>query len=408
MKYLLLVWSLSVIGARVAAAESAPGTATPAAADAAVASVEGGMADVAVNMYGTFIVVDVSVNGGPPQPFILDTGAGGSLVDLSALPGFDAAAAPPVTVAGVSGEQTFAAVELDDLAVGGAHVKHVPVAAGDLGALGPMLGVKIGGILGYDFLRHFVLAVDYDAARVRFYDPGSFRDPDGVEFLPAHFDGGHPVVAMDVDSHRGRVVIDLGNTSSLILNGDFVARAKLLEEDRPKMPATLRGAGGPKGIDAYTVRMDAVRLGSFTIAKPVVVLPASAEPILTCHLDTIGNAGYGLMSRFTCYFDYPGGRLGLIAGKRFDAPFDYNRAGVVLRPGGDHYVVEKVMAGCAAASLVKPGDKVVAINGKAAAEVPPPAWVAIWSQPAGADITFSIAEEGGKNRDVRFKLADLL
>jgi len=376
--------------------------------DETVATVEDGVTDVPIRMFGTFIIVDVAVNGGEPRPFVLDTGASGSLVDTSAAPGIDPAALPPVTVVGVGGEQTFAAAKLDDLAVGGAHVKNVPVALGDLGGLGGAMGMELGGILGYDFLRHFVLTLDYDAGRIKFYDRGAFQDPAGVEFLPAEFDSGHPFVEMGLDSYRGKFVIDLGNASGIILNGDFVAREKLLDKAGARLPAMLRGAGGAKSTEAYVVRMGGAYLGSFEILKPVVVLPVSGEAPLTCAKDTIGNLGYGVMSRFTVYFDYPGGRVGLVPGKRFDAPFDYNRAGVVLRPGGDHYVVEKVMAGCPAAALVAPGDKVVAINGKAAAEVPPPAWAAIWSQPAGTKVTFTLARANGGTENVSFELADLL
>jgi C-terminal processing protease CtpA/Prc len=106
--------------------------------------------------------------------------------------------------------------------------------------------------------------------------------------------------------------------------------------------------------------------------------------------------------------DYPGGRLGLSPNARFDAPFDYDRTGLLLQYAGDHYVVGEVAEASPAAGLLAAGDRVVAIDGKAAAEVPPPAWARLRSQPAGTALKFTVERGGGPPEELTITLLELL
>ena len=378
-------------------------------APAAVADLPGGVADVPLHVYNNLLVVDVAVNGGETRPFILDTGAGGTLIATGVVAAGAAEGEEPITVAGVSGTQEFAAARLETLALGKAVLRGPVVACGDLTPLSRLLGFDIAGILGYDFLRNFVVKVDYDAARLTLYTPAAFGDGAGVDFIPATYGSGNPLVEMAVDDVSGKFVVDLGNPGAMLLNGAVVRERDLVNKAGAKLPAVLRGAGGDKGTEAWVVRMGEVRIGEHALAGPIVVLPTTENAILTCGEDVMGNVGWDLASRFVLYFDYPGGRLGLVPGARFDAPFDYDRAGLVLLPAGDGcYVVDKVASFSPAAALLAPGDRVVGINGEAAADVPAPEWGRIRSQPAGTPLTLTVERADGRREEVTFALAELL
>jgi hypothetical protein len=391
-----------------AAAGEAPCGATTDEIEPAEAVLEGDAAEVPFRAFFNLLLVDVAVNGGEPRPFILDTGASGTVLDAAAAEVGPEAERGAVTVRGAGGEEEFALAKLDSLALGGARLLGPTVALGDLAPLRELIGADVAGILGYDFLRHFVVKVDYENSRVTFYEPASFAEPAGVAFIPAETDTGHPIVEMAVGGHAGRFVVDLGNPGPVIFDGGYVAAHDLIGQAKAKLPALMKGAGGPKTTRAYSVRMEDATIGPYTLAAPVVVLPTEKEGMPLCGADLVGNVGWEVMSRFTFYVDYPGGRLGLAPSARFDAPFDYDRTGLLLQYAGDHYVVEEVAASSPAAALLAPGDRVVGIDGRAAAEVPLAEWARLRCQPAGTALKLTVARGGGPPEEVTLTLVELL
>lgn len=409
MKTLRLAVPVLVLAAAAPPAPAQPpGEPTPPGLEPAEATLEGDAAEVPFRTHFNLLLVDVAVNGGEARPFILDTGATGTVVDASAAEVGPEAERGAVTMRGTGGEKELALVKLDSLALGDARLLGPAVALGDLEPLRKLVGADVAGVLGYDFLRHFVVKVDYENSLVTFYDPASFAEPAGVTFIPAETAGGHPIVEMAVGGHRGRFVVDLGNPGPIIFDGGYVAEHDLIAKTSPKLPALMKGAGGPKVTRGYAVRMADATIGPYELAGPVVVLPAAAEAVALCGDDLVGNVGWEVMSRFTFYVDYPGGRLGLAPSARFDRPFDYDRTGLLLRYAGDHYVVEKVAAGSPGAALLAPGDRVVGIGGKAAAGVPPPAWARLRCQPAGTALKLTVERGDGPAEEIALELAELL
>jgi predicted aspartyl protease len=374
----------------------------------AEAILEGEAAEVPFRTFHNLMLVDVAINGGEPRPFILDTGASGTVVDIAAVEVGPDADLGTVTMRGAGGEEEVALVKLDSLGLGGARLLGPTVARADLAPLRRMIGVDLAGIVGYDFLRNFVVEVDYDNSSVTFYDPDAFAEPEGVSFIPADTDTGHPIIEMAVGGHEGRFVLDLGNPGPIIMEGIYVAEHDLIGQAEAKLPALMAGAGGTRTTAAYVVRMDEAVVAGFKLEGPIVVLTADPEAAALCGEGLIGNVGWEIASRFTLYVDYAGGRLGLTPSARFDAPFDYDRTGLLLEYAGDHYVVKEVAPASPAASLVAPGDRVVGIDGRAAAEVPLAEWARLRCQPAGTPLKLSVERGDAPAEEINITLAELL
>ena len=110
-------------------------------------------------------VVELSVNGGRPALFLIDTGAAETVLDEAF-----AAAAGAKMVAAMKGEYAgrrrartglgvVGSVEAADL-----RVAHVPIHTLDLGEFRGFFGLDIKGIVGTRFLMHFLATIDYPAA----------------------------------------------------------------------------------------------------------------------------------------------------------------------------------------------------------------------------------------------------
>ena len=372
------------------------------------AVLEGEAAEIPFRTFHNLMFVDVAVNGGEPRPFILDTGASGTVVDLAVAAVGPEAERGTSTMRGAGGEVEADLVKLDSLALGDARLLGATVTRVDLAPLRDMIGTDMAGVLGYDFLRHFVVKVDYENSLVTFYEPATFEAPEGVSFIPAETDTGHPIVELAVGGHAGLFVVDLGNPGPIIMNGGYVEEHDLIAKADAKLPALMRGAGGPKATEAWVVRMGEATIAGYELPGPIVVLPAEKEAVPLCGEGLVGNVGWDVMSRFTFYVDYPAGRLGLIPSARFDAPFDYDRTGLLLEYAGDHYVVKKVSPAVPAAELLASGDRVVGIDGKAAAEVPPPAWARLRAQPAGTPLKLTVERGDAPAEEITVTLAELL
>jgi len=114
------------------------------------------------------ILVPTSVNGRGPFDFILDTGAGTSLVslDLARQQGIPTEQMKEGTGAG--GKVRLALGTVESLAVGQARREHVQVGMIDLSDLGRVVGARIDGDIGYNFLKDFRASIDYPKSTVTF------------------------------------------------------------------------------------------------------------------------------------------------------------------------------------------------------------------------------------------------
>src|SRR5204862_5661269 len=169
------------------------------------------------------ILLPVQVNGEGPFEFILDTGAGTSLLSselgkklgvkiLGSKEGQSAGGAVSVSLAKLS-SLAIASVKLDDMDVG----------VVDLSQIAKTVGVKIDGDLGYNFLKHFRITLDYRRNEIRFDDPKRFepvgRSAAVTEVSMRLASPAKPLLLVDVQANgRGpfQFAIDTGTSTTAI------------------------------------------------------------------------------------------------------------------------------------------------------------------------------------------------
>jgi predicted aspartyl protease len=109
------------------------------------------------------LLVPTFVNGRGPYAFMLDTGAVQTLisVQLADALAIEEQAIKGVEAIGAGGEVSILMSTLQSLAVGNAVLEGLLVMVADLGALSKVIGTTIEGVLGYDYLKHFRVVIDY-------------------------------------------------------------------------------------------------------------------------------------------------------------------------------------------------------------------------------------------------------
>jgi predicted aspartyl protease len=114
------------------------------------------------------LLVDAKVNGSGPHPFVLDTGASTCVLARQLTAQLGICSRRVAAMTGGGGTVAAAGGVLQSLAIEGAKVENLPVAIADfLEALSRVVEVDLAGIVGFNFLRHFVVTIDYPGSEVR-------------------------------------------------------------------------------------------------------------------------------------------------------------------------------------------------------------------------------------------------
>jgi hypothetical protein len=106
-------------------------------------------------------IVQVSVNGTGPYPFVLDTGANVTVINQRLLRSLNIPWAGSVTIAASLGDSSQQRTESATLGIAGQSVEHVEINTLQEGQLGALEG-HVQGILGENFLKYFDLLIDND------------------------------------------------------------------------------------------------------------------------------------------------------------------------------------------------------------------------------------------------------
>ncbi len=101
------------------------------------------------------ILLPVQVNGDGPFEFILDTGAGTSLLSSDLAKKLKIKIISTKEGQSAGGKISVSLAKVDSLAVGQAKLDDVDVGIVDLTHIGNTIGTKIDGDVGYNFLKAF-------------------------------------------------------------------------------------------------------------------------------------------------------------------------------------------------------------------------------------------------------------
>lgn len=322
------------------------------------------------------VIVKATVNNSRPLSFVLDTGANLAIIRMATAMELGLALKGNVKSGGAgAGTQTGRRVKDATWSLVGLDGFSQPVTiALPLPALPSGVGRDIDGIIGGEFIRQFVLELDYQARVIRLHDRRSFNCSGRGQTLPLEFTPhGHPVLKAAVTPLGSkpiehRFMLDIGSGLALALHSPFVAEHKLLGPQSKTIRAIgMAGAGGESL--GRIGRVAALQIGSFTISNPITIFSqdkagAFANPTLA------GNIGAQVASRFRMILDYGRRRVILEPSSTFAEPFDRGFSGIALRAEGPDYRIFRVREvlenSPASEAGIEAGDIIAAIDDLAA------------------------------------------
>lgn len=314
-----------------------------------------------------------SIDGGPEEDFLFDTGASVTVLDsaFAATHGIATEGRMQAAGAGASGGASFArlgsltvrapdgdGVELHDLRVAVLSVNPM---------FAPYFWREMAGVIGYDFISRFVITIDYDRGVLVLRDPRTFRWTGTEAALPMVMNGVVPALRATLDGkYEGLFRLDVGSSSTVDLHTPFARQHGIA--GRLAQPREISGAGFGGQYTSTLGRAKSMAIGPYAWKDPMVSAANATEGAFASE-EFAGNIGNRILERFRVTLDYDGRRVWLEPGARFRERDSFTRAGVLLAREGGRVDARSVLPGSPAAKAgVREGDEVVSVDGRAIGE----------------------------------------
>lgn len=365
-------------------------------------------AQTPMRVEGGIVMVDVSIDGRPPMPFILDTGGHAILTSDAAKQMGYQTQGQGVSGGSGSGTMSTSYTKVHDTALGNAHVRDLtftvlpyPFGFYERGNEAP-----IAGILGLEMFERFAITFDYDHHRLRLqpYDQGEAPPAAKGDAVTLRFTDDMPLAQAQQDGHTGMFGIDTGNAGYVLTFPQWAERNGIAKRYEAGLPIPTGGVGGL--FTAHVAHASSFTLGTQTMDNVVAML-ARADAGATGNPSEAGNIGQDILSRFNVHFDYR--RQQMVLMPRANTPeWNYGMAGFRAEKNQDHpdrFNVINVMPDSPAQKAgLKQGDAIVAANGK-------PARALSFGQlrdlsshlPEGTPLTLTLAD----GRDITMTMRDV-
>lgn len=358
---------------------------------------------------GGLAIVPVTIAGKGPYHFILDTGAGITVITPALASAIGATPRGSTVGGGMGAQQVHVqTLDLDRVSIGGAEQSGIataifplPKTVTDQGSYG-----SIDGIVGYSFLRNYAVTIDYASGMATF--ASTFAPPTGIAAVPFELaQHALPIVRAQAGQQNGRFELDSGNNSVAVVTDDF-ARESGIAERYPNGPASAyAGVGGT--VITHQVRIGAIELGGYTVHQVAAdVSPAQGTVIGKDGVD--GTFGYDLLSRFTVTIDYLHSNAYFAPRAHYDAYKPLAGTGIVPQrePDGSFVVAAVVRDSPAAHAGVLAGDRILAVDGRNAQSIGSAEFKRVVGTAPGSRVTYTLDSKSRGRFDVTLVTVDLL
>jgi len=313
------------------------------------------LATIPFEMYFNEIFVQVRVNNSEPMWFVVDSGAGGWIVDRAHATRLGLHLEQETAQGTGAGSGTYDVSYVKDVSfiLSGFNIAVPLIGVIDLSAHTSQIGREVEGLVGYDFFQKFVVEIDYDSKVIRLFDPSTYHYSGVGESIPIMVDqeARNPFLTAEVTvqgaaPQKRKLLIDTGSNDAL--DDSFVAQST-----GPKIEI-VGGVGLGKEFKFNAGRVSRLKLGGVSFED----IDAGAGGVAL--------VGGEILRRFTVIFDFAHTQMILEPNERLKDAFLFDASGVTLRlvPESGDFAVHSVMQGSPASDAgMREGDLIRSIDG---------------------------------------------
>jgi hypothetical protein len=259
--------------------------------------------DIPIEMYRGYLGMRIRINGIGPFFFLLDTGASMTLMSKTAADSLGLNISGNVPMRGIGGFGSVGFVEIDSIGIGVLPFYLKRVLVYDFNNVSGMLGMRIDGILGYDFFARFPMKINNKAGRITIYNP---------EYPLPEFEGNEisleifsqvPVIEAEINGEKVRLLLDLGAQPGLVLRAGKKPYQMMEELAGDSLQdISIAGIGGMNTVGQGKV--ESLKIGDYLLNQQLtVIIDDFSQLPFSDYID--GILGLGILGDFDMVLDYP-------------------------------------------------------------------------------------------------------
>ncbi len=313
---------------------------------------------------GGIVILHATLNGFKDTlNFILDTGSGGiSLDTLTASYYKLPMEASDRTIRGIGGIKPLHFYKGGTLHFPGLDVEKLDFHINDYEILSEVYGMRVDGIIGYSFLRRFIVAIDNNTQIISIYTPGKYRYPKSGTFLNPVF-ATIPITrheVIDENSYLLNFYFDTGAGMCLLISDRFTNDSVFISKKKKIVDTQVEGLLGKINMRLTTLKR--VKVGPYKFSKVPLHIYYDSLNILG-YPAISGLIGSDLLRRFNMVINYPEKIIHLTPNTHLRDPFDYSYTGMNFYFVDGRVLITEVQQGSPAEKAgIVPGDIIFGVE----------------------------------------------
>ncbi len=324
------------------------------------------LSKVNVKRSAGLMFVEVAI-AGKKYNFLFDSGAGATTINESLATSLNFKInqkAIDIKTAGKGGQ--FKTIDSLALNIEGVNVRGKQVVVANLNALSQVVGQPMDGIIGFDLLKDYQVAVNLDDNLMSIYNFGYFDQSTGNK-VPVKLNGNTAKLEVTLKvndiNYPSILMFDTGNGGSIsgnyFLNTYVNGLVDKLKNKRSSASMDLTNQISKAQIGG----IDAISVAGYNLNHPVVTvdLPKEQNPY---GFNSHGLLGMSLIGKFNMLFNYSLNYIQLSPNKNFETPIvPLYALGLGFQKEGGKFIVKNVDEdGLAYQAGLRKGDELIKVN----------------------------------------------
>lgn len=250
------------------------------------------------------VVARVELDGQDAGWWLVDSGAGASVIELSLADRLSLPEGRPGVNRDASGaEVPYRTRHADSLRIGPVTWDGPRLVPLDLSLISDRVGFEIGGILGYELFREFVIEITPLSGKVEIFEPRGYSRE--AQWQRITLEQNQPLIPVTFEGHRGVFILDTGSNGMIAFEPQVVQQLGLLEGRETRRG---RSTGSSSVYEVELGTLEWIEIAGQRMER----VPAQFERHDPVHRRAMGNVGMQAMRPYTVVFDYSRRRVAFV------------------------------------------------------------------------------------------------
>lgn len=328
------------------------------------------------------IILHVTINEKHKLNLVLDTGA--TSIVLNKKLGIRGKSTGKTEFKEAEGVTSGEGILLENVTLGDdngmVRISGTPAVITDTTQLGQILGMKVDGLFGIAAIAGYLVEIDYQKHKVRFYERNAFnittRKPNNRTTFLLNLTNMNPLSVISVQMMRGNLhpsydyefLLDTGFGGYVTVASAPAIESGLMNEKTPRIETGAYSLS--RKFSAHKIRAPYLKVGDVDLVGRVIQVDERNKG----ENGLFGIVGNRFLQNYNVVIDYLRRRIWLERMVPYDKeePDDVEKSsfGITLRTSGETFRVGDVLPNSPAhRSGVRSGDTIVAIDGKKLSEM---------------------------------------